>query len=62
MATEIRETVETERRINRYRAAARMLQKWLVQEDDYDNAVWPEVEKELKEARTVCREPDEPTS
>ena len=56
MSTDVHECVELEKRITRYRSAARLLQQWLEQDDRYDEQVWKELEPSLTHSRTVCRE------
>jgi hypothetical protein len=42
-----------------YAAAASLLEKWLVEEDGYDDRVWPVLEEELKDVALKCRDTNE---
>jgi len=42
-----------------YAAAASLLEKWLVEEDGYDDRVWPAIERELEDGALRCRDADE---
>jgi hypothetical protein len=46
-------------RLRRYRKAAQLLQKWLLEDGQYDERTWPAVEQELKEGGARCRDDDE---
>jgi hypothetical protein len=45
-------------RTRRYKKAAALIRKWMAEEDDYDETVWPALEQELKEGGLRCREAD----
>lgn len=49
------------RKERRHRAAA-MLRAWLTEDDEYDERVWPVVEKSLQSDFLAIGEPDEPCS
>ena len=40
--------------------AAALLEKWVLDEDGYDDRVWPALEQELKDGSLRCRDANEP--
>jgi hypothetical protein len=44
----------------RHRTAAALLEKWMLEDDGYDERVWPILEDELRDGALRCRETDEP--
>jgi hypothetical protein len=40
--------------------AALLLEKWMLEETDYDDRVWPTLEEELNNSGLQCRDTDEP--
>jgi len=44
----------------RYAMAALLLEKWMLEETDYDDRVWPTLEEELNNSGLQCRDTDEP--
>jgi hypothetical protein len=43
----------------RHRMAALLLEKWMLEEDGYDERVWPILEQELKDSALRCRDAHE---
>jgi len=42
-----------------YAAAAALLEKWLIEQDGYDDRVWPVLEQELNDVALKCRDANE---
>ena len=55
--TEIKQSTSNATR--RYKKAARLLEKWMSEEDAYDEKTWPALEQELKDSVLRCRYSDE---
>jgi hypothetical protein len=43
----------------RYRTAASLLEKWMLEEDGYDDRVWPILERELEDSALRCSDAHE---
>ena len=39
-----------------YAAAASLVEKWMFEEDGYDDRVWPLLERELEDSALRCRD------
>jgi len=46
----------------RRKTAAALLEKWMLEDDGYDDRVWPILEEELRDSALRCRETDEPSA
>ena len=46
----------------RYGKAAALLEKWMLQEDTYDERIWPALEDELSNGGVRCQVNDEPST
>jgi hypothetical protein len=43
----------------RHKTAAALLEKWMLEDDSYDDCVWSVLEQELRDSALRCRETDE---
>ncbi len=56
-STEVEQSISNPSR--HYKKAAALLEKWMSEEDSYDEKIWPALERELKDSAVRCRENDE---